>query len=969
MEFRILGPLEVRDRGAAVALGGSRQRAVLAALLLRANQTASVGYLAEAVWETPPATPASNLRTYVAGLRQRLGTARLSTRPGGYALAVQAGELDLLEFDRLSTIGDQALRNGAFTAAAESYDQALRLWRGTALEGHAAGPLLCAELARLEEQRLAVVERYVEVRLRLGHHADLVGDLRKLVAEQPLREELWAQLMLALYRCGRRADALNAYQQVYSVLDTELGVQPGQSLRELHSRLLSDDLAPQRVPTDQRPRQLPPEADHYTGRDAALNELFSLATRESAVLPIVTVTGCPGVGKTAFAIHAGHRLAESFPHGQLFADLRGADPRPHSPDDVLARFLRELGVPGVDVPGPGEERASMFRDRLAGRRVLVVLDNAASEDQVRPLLPGHAGCCVLITSRSRLTGLDTSKRIRLDALDPADSVRLLGKLVGDDVAGRKTAKRITALCGGLPLALRIVGMKLRSLPHLTADAVALRLADERHRLDELVGGDREVRASFLLSYASLDEAEQHAFRLLALLPGPSFPAWAAAAALEKDLFSTERLLDRLVEANLLECATGAAGRLRYHFHDLLHLFAEEKAQQDSPAPEREQSQRRVLNAYLHIVRQADIRLEFGGLTEFEPPALDLGAPGLVGDLVADALAWLDEEHTCLLEVIDRAVHIGLDELTCQFVASMCAYLELRSQWDALVHVVEPGLAAARRLGSAYWTAYALFARGLTAREQRDFALSEKLFRECLDVLPAAGDALLEVVTKLSVGVGHRLQGRLQAAATCFAECLDRLATLDNPQWLAYTLRELGVLHQYQENWHEAELCLRQAADEFGRLGDRRWRAASLLELGIVRLERGDRSDALEMLTTSQQAFLDLGDRRREAASWRNLAFLHLDSGDLNQAYACAVQSRELFALTLDEHGMACTEVCLGDIHLEMGERGQAQALIRRGLAMFETLGDPRWLSRARRSLEHATATSTAESTETVVTAR
>ncbi|MBB5958624.1 DNA-binding SARP family transcriptional activator [Saccharothrix tamanrassetensis] len=955
MEFRILGPFEVRDRGAAVALGGSRQRAVLAALLLRANETAGIGYLAESVWDAPPATPASNLRTYVAGLRQRLGPSRLVTRSGGYALVVGEGELDLMEFERLSAAGDRALHGGDLAAAADLFDRALRLWRGGALEGHAAGPVLRSELARLEEQRLAVVERHVNVRLELGQHADLVGELRKLVADHPLREESWGQLMLALYRSGRRADALNAYQQVYRMLDTDLGVAPGQALRELHGVLLADAPVPQRVPTDHRPRQLPPEADHYTGRDGALDELSGLVGRESAVLPVVTVTGCPGVGKTAFAIRAGHRLATSFPHGQLFVDLRGADRRPRRPEEVLARFLRDLGVAGVDVPSRAEERAGMFRDRLAGRRVLLVLDNAASEDQVRPLLPGHPGCCVLITSRSRLTGLDTCKRIRLSALAPADSARLLGKLVGDEAVERGAARRITELCGGLPLALRIVGTKLRSLPHLTADALALRLEDEQHRLDELVGGDREVRAGFLLSYAGLGEPERRAFRLLALLPGASFPAWAAAAALDQDLHPTERLLERLVEANLLECGTSAAGRLRYHFHDLLRLFAEEKAEQDSTAEERQHSERRVLDAYLHIARQADVRLGFGGLPEFRAPALDLGAPGLVEDLVADAPGWLDEEHGCLLEAIETSVRNGSDELTCRLGATMGAYLELRAQWDDLVRVLDLGLAAARRSGSAYWTAFALFARGLAAREQREFALCEKLFRECLEVLPAAGDALLEVVTLLSVGVGHRLQGRLPAAAACFAECLRRLAVLDQPRWLAYALRELGVLHRYQGRWDEAERCLRRATDEFGRLGDRRWRAASLRELGIVRRERGDVAEALEMLNASRREFHDLGDRRREAAAWRSLAYLHLGVGDLDRAYSCAVRSREVFALTLDEHGAACTEVCLGDIHLALGDRRQALALIRRGLAVFEKLDDPRRLAKTRVSLERALA--------------
>ena len=951
VEFRVLGPLEVRERDAAVALGGSRQRAVLAALLLRANETASIGYLAEAVWDSPPATPASNLRTYVSGLRQCLGAERLVTRPGGYALVVDDGELDLAEFEQLSAVGDEALRNANVQEAAEAFDRALRLWRGGPLEGSAAGPLLQAEVTRLEELRLAVVERHVTARLALGQHADLVGELRRLVADHPLREELWGQLMLALDRSGRRAEALHTYQEVYRLLDAELGVAPGQALRDLHAGLLA--VRPP-APAKRGPRQLPPEADHYTGHDDLLAELAALVDDEPAVLPVVVVTGNPGVGKTAFAVRSGHRLTSKFPDGQLFVNLRGADSKPRAAVEVLGRFLRDLGVAGVDIPPTAEERAGMFRDRLVGKRVLVVLDNAASEDQVRPLLPGHAQGCVLITSRSRLTGLDTSKRIRLDALSPLDAVRLLDRLAGQDADDSTAARRIAELCGGLPLALRIVGTKLRTLPHLTIHGVAQRLEDERHRLDELVGGDREVRAGFLLSYASLDSAGQRAFRLLSLVPGNSFPAWAAAAVLGEDVRTAERRLDRLVEANLLECGWNPTGRVRYHFHDLLRLFASEKAEEDV---ERDTARRRVVDAYLHIARRADARLEFGGLPRFDDPPLDLGSPGLVEELVADAPGWLDEEYRCVLDAVEWAARNGFDELTCHLAASLGAYLELRAHWDHMVHVMELSLMGARRTGNPYLVAFALFAWGLAAREKHEHELSQRLLRECLELLPTVGDARLEVVALLSVGVGHRLQGRWSAAAACFADSLSRLSTLDDPCWSAYTMRELGVLHRYQGEWDEAEVCLRQAIDGFDSLGNRRWQAASTRDLGIVRRERGDVSSALELLTTSREAFHELGDRRREAGAWRSLAYLHLAVGDLDQAHGCAVRSRELFAHTLDQHGAACTDVCVGEVLTALGDDIRARVAIRRGHAVLESLGDQRWTARALRALTVETTTS------------
>ncbi|RDI19259.1 AfsR/SARP family transcriptional regulator [Lentzea flaviverrucosa] len=948
MEFRVLGSLEVRDQGAALALGGARQRSVLAALLLRPGQTASIGYLADAVWETPPASPASNLRTYVAGLRQCLGADRLTTRSGGYALEVRPGELDLTEFVALSGAGDDALRSGDLGAAAGAYARALALWRGTALEGQPIGAGLRPEVTRLDEERLVVAERYADARLGLGQHTDLVGELRRLVADHPLRERLWEQLMTALHRSGMRAEALHSYQQLYRLLDTELGVAPGQSLRDLHAALLADEPA-RAVPAvqpDRVPRQLPPEADHYTDRDEALAELSTLVTL-SAVLPVVTVTGKPGVGKTAFAIRAGHRLAAAFPDGQLFVDLRGADTRPRSSDDVLARFLRDLGVPGVDVPSSGEERTMMFRDLLADRKMLVVLDNAASEQQVRPLLPGHPGCCVVVTSRSRLSGLDTTKRLALQALGPVDAVRLLDRLA--DAAGDPQVRRIAELCGGLPLALRIIGTKLRSLPNLTADVLATRLHDEQHRLDEMVAGDREVRASFLLSYSGLDDALRRTFRLLALLPGRTFPSWAVAAALGVDLRTAERLLDRLVEANLLECAG------RYRFHDLLRLFAQEKAAQDSSEEERAEAERRVAGAYLHFAQLADGLLEFGGLPRFDAPAPDFDAADVVDALSADPAAWLDGERHCLTELVERAVRDGRDEQACQLVATLGAYCELRARWDDMVMLMTLALGAARRHNSAYWQAYALFGWGIASREQREFVVAEERFRECFAVLPDAGDPLLDVVVRLSVGVGHRLRGRFPEAVVAFADCMTRLAALDAPRWLGYTKRELGVLHRYQQRWAEAEVCLSQAVELFGGLGNRRWRAASLRDLAIARRDQGDPVTALTMLTECREVFADVRDRRREAATWRSLAYAHLALGALDQALSCALRSREIFAFTLDDHGTACTVVCLGEVHLALGRHDEALALLRDGVALFERLGDVRWHARALRGVEHGSA--------------
>jgi DNA-binding SARP family transcriptional activator/tetratricopeptide (TPR) repeat protein len=953
VEFRVLGPLDVRAEGGAVDLGGPRQRAVLAALLVRANEVATVEYLTGAVWESPPATPESNLRTYVSGLRQRFRQAgdereRLSTRPGGYFLAVDPGELDLAKFHELTDAGDAASLS---RDAAGYFGRALGLWRGRPLEGLTTGQTLAAELTRLEERRLGVVEKHVRVRLDLGQHADLIEELRRMVAEHPLREELWGHLMTALHRSGRRADALSVYQDLHRLLDTELGVTPGRPLRRLQAQILDEDSVVAgnvRERPSTPTRQLPPDVSHFAGRQRQLTEIVAaLSCHGRSTLPVVAVTGQPGAGKSALAVKTGHRLAEGFPDGQLFVDLLGAGPRPRDPGEVLARFLRDLGVPGADIPLSTEERAAAFRDRLAARRVLLVLDNASGEAQVRPLLPGNSGCGVMVTSRRRLTGLDVSLRIQLGELDIEDAVSLLAELAGAarSVSETLASQRIVRSCGNLPLAIRIIGTKLRALPHLTAGAVADRLDDERHRLDELVGGDREVRAGFLVSYEQLRPGEQRAFRLLALVPGSDFAAWAAAAALGTDLRAAERVLESLVEANLVECRS--PNRLRYRFHDLIRLLAEERMAAETPGEERAAALSRVFGAYLYLAQRADAALDFGGLHHFELPSPPPELAALADEIVRDAPAWFEEERQGLLDAVEKAAE---PELICRLTATLVAYLELRAGWDELVRVTEVALVAARSSGSAYWTAYALFALGLAARERHDVQPAQKYFAECLATLPAANDPRLEMVTLLAVGVGLRFQGNYDASAQCFVACLAKLSTMDEPRWSAYALRELGMLRRYRGDWAEAERCLQQAIDEFVLLDDGRWEAACLRELGVVQRERGDHGSALHLLDTSRKLFGELGDVRREAAAWRSLAYTHRARGDDVTAESCCRRSAELFARTLDEHGAACTEVLQGEFLTAQGNHAEGLARVRHALDVFRRLGDPRWTGKALLSL-------------------
>jgi DNA-binding SARP family transcriptional activator len=620
MEFRILGPLEVWEHGRVVALGGPKQRALLATLLLHANHVVSADRLIDELWgDQPPATADNLLQGYVSQLRRRLPIRQdgrtprqlLATRSPGYVLRVERSLLDLHRFEQLVEVARLAMAEGAPQRAADALRKALALWRGPALGDVAVEGICRSEVAQLEERRITALEERIEADLRLGRHVDLTGELQALVAENPLRERLRAQLMFALYRSGRQAEALAVYRDARRVLTEELGLEPGPALQRLEHGILAADPALQlpspaivadgaEAAADGPPCHLPPDVADFTGREDVVGGLRRLLGQEpgqrgTAVL-VAAISGKAGVGKSAVAIRVAQQLRPWYPDGQLYVNLRGTEAHAPAPADILASFLRALGVDEAAVPDGLEERVRRYRARLADRRVLVVLDNAAGEAQVRPLLPPSAGCAALVTSRSRLAGLEAAHHAALEVLQSGEAVELLAKVAGAGrVAAEPTAARtIARLCGDLPLAVRIAGAKLAARPHWRLARLAERLGDERRRLDELRAGDLEVRASFAASHQGQDTAMQRAFRLLGLLETPSFAAPTAAAMLDVTVSDAEELLERLVEAHLLEVGgQDPGGRTSYRFHDLLRIFARERLRVETPVADRQAALRRL----------------------------------------------------------------------------------------------------------------------------------------------------------------------------------------------------------------------------------------------------------------------------------------------------------------------------------------------------------------------------------------
>src|SRR5580692_3045772 len=575
MRFRLLGPLEIRAgeddwRG----IGAPKWRSVLAALLINAGQIVPADSLINEVWgETPPAKAGNLISIYVLRLRRLLGdtdSTVLVTRAPGYLLRLRPGDTDAQVFENLVREGRRAFAAGDPEHAAAQLAEALALWHGSPLADVPSTTLVETEAERLAELRLDAAELRIMAELACGSHAQVIPELRRLLADHSLRENLWLLLMQALDGAGRHAEALEAYGQARSVLAEELGVDPGAELRRCYAELLAKDDALTKdagdapgiisaatvtassglassapAPPEARvarpvpaPAQLPADVADFTGRDDQVRHLVDLlssasADDESGAVRIALVAGAGGLGKTSLAVHAAHRVRGSFSDGQLYVDLLGATPHPLPAADVLARFLRDLGVDGREIPVDEDERAARYRTILAGRRMLIVLDNARDAAQVRSLLPGSASCAVLVTTRNRMADLASTRLVDLNVLDDDEALTLFTRVVGDERAAAEpeaTAELLLA-CAGLPLAIRICAARLVTRSGWTIRAMANRLRDEHRRLDEMTVGDLAVRASFEVSFSSLPAPPKpapkrgvdpaQAFRLLGLWQGPT----------------------------------------------------------------------------------------------------------------------------------------------------------------------------------------------------------------------------------------------------------------------------------------------------------------------------------------------------------------------------------------------------------------------------------------------------------------
>ena len=596
MLFNALGSLEVRA-GAPPMEFGRKPATLLVRLLLHANSWVSVDQIVDALWgETAPPSANGNVKTYIWQLRRCLPSAsggpRVEGRAGGYRIRIAPGELDALVFEDLARDGRRAMDEGDPEIAAQQFGAALRLWRGSP---YPELPAVIAGIAtaRLEELRWEVCERLADAQVARGRYVDTVALLRPLTVENQLREGLWARLIHALSGAGRRSEALTAYQRIRQVLQDELGVGPGPELREVQRRVLTGELVTRPVAPAQigqrapRHSYLPRGVPDFVGRTRELEALLSVGQRCDRALGVAVVDGMPGVGKTALALRAAHQLLNRYPDGQLLCDLHGHSARsgPVEPFAALAGLLRAFGVTGSAVPTDAEERAALWRATLADRRVLLVLDDAASAAQVRPLLPGDGGCLVLVTSRGRLAGLDGVHTLTLDVFSHSAALALFAAAVGDQrVSGEPAASaEVVRLCGHLPVAIRIAATRLRQRRAWSVATLADRLREECGRLTELQADDRSLSAMFAVSYQQLDAAGRRMFRLLGLAPCQEIDVAAAAALAGLSIEEAESIMEHLLDRHLVTQRRQGW----YRLHDLLHEHARQTAFSEETAAQRQ----------------------------------------------------------------------------------------------------------------------------------------------------------------------------------------------------------------------------------------------------------------------------------------------------------------------------------------------------------------------------------------------
>jgi DNA-binding SARP family transcriptional activator/tetratricopeptide (TPR) repeat protein len=915
--WQLLGPVQLRIAGRLVDLGPAKQRTVLAALLVDPGRPLPTETLIDRVWgDDPPASARSALYSYAARLRRILSAtadaepARLAFGAGGYRVTLAERHVDLCRFRQLIDMA----RDGDYEdeQRAAMLDEALGLWQGPALAG-LPGDWVARTREVLNQQRLDAVVSWARIGLRLGRTDTLIGPLRAALSEHPLVEPLAATLMEALRRQGRSAEALDCYGATRRHLTTELGVEPGPELQRLHVAILRQETGARadEPPANTArplavPAQLPLGVHGFVGRADAIARLDALLTQAEAepnAVAVLALCGGAGIGKTALAIHWAHRVAERFPGGQLFVNLRGFDPtgEPLSSAVAVRLLLDGLGVPAERVPVSEAAQVGLYRSLLAGRRILVVLDNAASAEQVRPLLPGSPGCLVVVTSRDPLSGLGTAEAahpLTLDVLTPAEARDLVVARIG---AGRAAAEPaavsdIVDRCTGLPLALAIVAGRAAAQPERPLAHLADELADGR--LDAFGDPDpaTDLRAVFSWSYHRLSPEGAQLFRLLGSDPGPDIDPAAAACLAGVSLVRARATLAELTRVHLLtETSVG-----RFALHDLLRSYARELAHAHDPDEHRRAATRRVLDHYVHTAHAiATLMTPHRDAIALSPAAPDV----VVTDGFSNqgqAIAWINARRCVLLAYQKLAAELGWHGHTWQLAWAIGPALDRSGHWRELVDVHELALTATSTLDDLPGLAYTHRILGRAWTRLGDLGAARQHYEDALRVCSAIGDGVGQAHTHLSLGWLYEQRHDLRAAL--------------------HHVQRAGVL--------------------YATAGHRAGQASALNQAGWYHAHLGDHDEALVDLKRALSLHLATGNRYGLASTWDSLGYTHHQVGRHRQAAQCFQRALRLHRDNGDRYREATTLVRSADCHDAAGDAGAACREWTAALAILDSLNHP-----------------------------
>ena len=958
MKFRVLGPLEIwQDDGEPISLPQRRRRELLATFLLHANEPLSGGTLIDALWGADrPRSVGGALRTHVWSLRRVTAlNDRLRTRSGGYLFEVRPGELDIHEFDRLLEEARARVAHRRPLEAVDLLEDALRLWREPPLQDVPATPALAGRVERCHAQRRAAQDLLIETELNLGRYRRIIPRIRELVAVDPTHEHYWAQLMLALCRSGRRAEALAAYSQAHSILTEDYGLEPGGELRRLHQMVLAEApeldslplLASETLAVETErivPDQIPPEPTDFVGREAETCAVVDALTTagSGAGVPIAVICGRPGTGKSSLAAHVAHRLRPHFPDGMLYVELGGSG----SPPDVgaaLEDLLRALGVPASALPATTTGRAGLLRSRLAGRRALVVIDDATASDQVQPFLPGTSGCAVLVTSRHRLAWLPGARTVHLDVLGREEAVELLRHMVGPERVDREPemAVRIVEACGRLPLAIRIAGARLHTHERWPLSAFADLLAMGR-RLDQLSAERLSVREGVATVYAGLDEEERRLFELIGLLGTPDMPEWVAGLLHDGPL--VRAALDGLVDQHVLRSeGVDFTGQPRYSLDDLMAEYARERAA-ELPAHERETALERVLGGWSQLAVLADR----GMLRDpyYEAPEGGGGAAGAVRTVpaaVADRVAaeparWFSVEQANLQAMGERACATGRYRTAARLGAHRFAYQYFRGDARGITTTWHQIGEAATAAGDLHLAAEADLRVGILRAESGEDLAGLQLFERGLAVFEREKDRVNLARSLSCVAYGRHRRKQYVSALRMAMRGLEEARRIGdrNCEYLSLSVLS-AVLVRMGDGPTGMALC-NQALDmarEMRRPATEMFAIQNLVETNII---LGRNRGAVEAGRLGLDLVTDIGSQLGEAHFLFMIAMAHRGLEQHARAIEMFQRARALFGRHRAPHMEVRCLLWLATCHQARADRPRARAALEEALSILRPLG-------------------------------